>query len=178
MTVETATYINGLDSTLPTGSDVKSEGDNHMRLIKSTIKATFPNVTGVMTATHTELNQCSTIASGTYSPTVTGVLNASNGALAGGVAFQYLRVGSVVTVSGAITFDASGAAVGVAITLPVASAFTSHYHCCGTAAYYDGSSTVVAAIRAETVGDTAYLEGVVTPGSGLNYKVQFTYRIL
>lgn len=56
MTVESTTYISGLDTTLPTGSDVKSEGDNHLRLIKSTIKATFPNISGAVTPTHTELN--------------------------------------------------------------------------------------------------------------------------
>lgn len=56
MTVETATYINQLDATYPTASDPKSEGDDHLRLIKSTVKATFPNVTGVVTPTQADLN--------------------------------------------------------------------------------------------------------------------------
>jgi microcystin-dependent protein len=30
--------------------------DDHLRLIKSTVKATFPNITGAVTATHTQLN--------------------------------------------------------------------------------------------------------------------------
>jgi hypothetical protein len=56
MTVETATYINGLNATYPAASDPKSEGDDHLRLIKSTVKATFPNVSGAVSATHADLS--------------------------------------------------------------------------------------------------------------------------
>jgi hypothetical protein len=56
MALETGTYISDLNSSNPTATDVKSEGDDHLRLIKSTVKATFPNVSGAVTATHTELN--------------------------------------------------------------------------------------------------------------------------
>lgn len=56
MGLETATYISDLVSTNPLGSDSKNQGDEHIRLLKSTIKATFPNVSGAVTATHTELN--------------------------------------------------------------------------------------------------------------------------
>lgn len=56
MTVEASTYINTLDATYPASGDAKSEGDNHLRLIKTAVKATFPNVTGAITPTHTELN--------------------------------------------------------------------------------------------------------------------------
>lgn len=56
MALESATYINGLDSANPTATDPKNQGDDHLRLLKSTIKATFPNVTGAITPTHTELN--------------------------------------------------------------------------------------------------------------------------
>ena len=57
MTVETATYIGSLNSALPTGADAKAEGDDHIRLLKSTILATFPGMTGAMTGTHTQLNK-------------------------------------------------------------------------------------------------------------------------
>jgi len=56
MALETSTYINGLVATNPTSSDNLSEGDNHIRLLKSTIKATFPNVSGAVTSTHTAIN--------------------------------------------------------------------------------------------------------------------------
>ena len=57
MTVESATYINTLNATYPVSGDQRNEGDNHLRLIKSAVKATFPNITGAVNATHTELNQ-------------------------------------------------------------------------------------------------------------------------
>lgn len=57
MTVESASYISQLDATLPTATDPKSEGDNQIRLLKSVLKAQFPNFgTAAMTASHTELN--------------------------------------------------------------------------------------------------------------------------
>lgn len=56
MPLESVTYINDLVATNPTSTDPKSEGDNHLRLIKSAIKATFPNLTGPVTATQNQLN--------------------------------------------------------------------------------------------------------------------------
>ena len=56
MSLESATYISDLVSTNPAAGDLKSQGDDHLRLIKSTVKATFPNVSGAVTPTHTELN--------------------------------------------------------------------------------------------------------------------------
>jgi hypothetical protein len=56
MGLETGTYISDLVSTNPTSSDPKSQGDDHLRLVKATIKATFPSITGIVTKTHTELN--------------------------------------------------------------------------------------------------------------------------
>ena len=56
MALETSTYINGLVAANPPDSDPKSQGAAHLRLLKSTVKATFPNATGAVTPTHTELN--------------------------------------------------------------------------------------------------------------------------
>lgn len=56
MGLETGTYISDLVITNPLGSDAKSTADDHLRLIKSCLKATFPNVTNAVTMTHTELN--------------------------------------------------------------------------------------------------------------------------
>lgn len=56
MSLETGTYISDLVVTNPTSSDPKSQGDDHIRLVKSAVKATFPNVAGAVTPTHAELN--------------------------------------------------------------------------------------------------------------------------
>ena len=56
MGLESATYIDDLVITNPTSGDDPSAGDDHLRLIKSTIKNTFPNISAPVTPTHTELN--------------------------------------------------------------------------------------------------------------------------
>ena len=56
MSLESASYVNGLVSTNPLAGDPRSEGDDHLRLIKAVLKATFPNLSGALTPTHTELN--------------------------------------------------------------------------------------------------------------------------
>jgi hypothetical protein len=57
MALETASYINGLVATNPTATDTVAQADDHIRLIKAAIKATFPNVTGAITATQAEINK-------------------------------------------------------------------------------------------------------------------------
>jgi hypothetical protein len=64
MGLETGTYISALNAANPVTGDNKTEGDDHIRLIKSTILATFPNVTGAVTPTHTELNYVDGVTSG------------------------------------------------------------------------------------------------------------------
>lgn len=50
-------YISDLVETNPDGAtDPKSQGDDHIRGIKNTLKNTFPNITGAVTATQAELN--------------------------------------------------------------------------------------------------------------------------
>ena len=57
MALETGTYIDDLVATNPAGNDAKSTLDDHIKLIKSTLLATFPAVTGAVTPTHTTLNK-------------------------------------------------------------------------------------------------------------------------
>lgn len=46
MPLESATYISDLVSTNPVGTDTESQGDDHLRLLKAVLKATFPNLGG------------------------------------------------------------------------------------------------------------------------------------
>ena len=56
MALESASYVAGLNTANPTASDPIAEGDNHIRLIKSVLKNTFPALTGAITVSETELN--------------------------------------------------------------------------------------------------------------------------
>lgn len=83
MALETGTYISDLVATNPAAADGLVDADNHFRLIKSTIKTTFPNITGAVNPTHTELNYVDGVTSAIQtqldakavlaSPTFTGV---------------------------------------------------------------------------------------------------------
>jgi hypothetical protein len=50
MALESAGYISALVSANPTASDGLSQGDDHLRLLKSTLLATFPNFTAAALA--------------------------------------------------------------------------------------------------------------------------------
>ena len=56
MAVENPVYINELNEAWPDGLDSKSQGDDHLRNLKGAIKRSFPNVKGVVTATHDQLS--------------------------------------------------------------------------------------------------------------------------
>jgi len=57
MSLEAVTHISDLDINNPVGaSDPKSQGDDHIRNIKSALKTDFPNINGAVTGTPAELN--------------------------------------------------------------------------------------------------------------------------
>ena len=60
MALESATYINQLREDAPSGLDPKSQGDDHLRLIKGALKRTFPNITAPVTATAAQINGIAT----------------------------------------------------------------------------------------------------------------------
>ena len=56
MPLEVATFIDGLEPQNPSSTDQIAEGDNHIRLLKATIKSTFPNIDAAVTPTAAQLN--------------------------------------------------------------------------------------------------------------------------
>lgn len=56
MGLEVGSFPSDLVDTNPTGTDLKSQGDDHLRLIKRVIKNTFPNLNAAVTATPIQMN--------------------------------------------------------------------------------------------------------------------------
>ena len=56
MAIESGDFIDDLVITNPLSGDARTEGDDHIRLIKKVIKATFPNIDGPVTPTPAVLN--------------------------------------------------------------------------------------------------------------------------
>ena len=113
MGLESATYINGLVETNPTSSDNANQGDNHLRLIKAAVKATFPNITGPVTATQATLNTAYLpLAGGTATGTITAPGFVGNASTA--TALQTARTINGVSFNGTanVTFGTDSVAEG------------------------------------------------------------------
>lgn len=61
MPLETATFINQLDIANPASTDQVAQADEHLRLIKSTLRSTFPNIDGPVTVDQDVLNSIPSI---------------------------------------------------------------------------------------------------------------------
>ena len=155
MPLETGTYISDLVITNPASTDAKSDGDNHLRLIKSTVKATFPNVTGAVTKTHTQLNN----ALDKTGDTMTGALNVSGNVLVTGSGGLGYGVGSGGTVT-----QATSKATGVTLNKP------SGQITMNNAALGAGAS-VIFTLNTTAIAGTADLVIVNTPGA-TGYRVE------
>jgi hypothetical protein len=83
MPLETGTFINSLSPANPAATDGVAQGDDHLRLLKSTIKSTFPNITGAVTPTQTELNHIDGVTSPvqTQLNTINGSVSSLNGSI-------------------------------------------------------------------------------------------------
>lgn len=114
------------------------------------------------------------IASGTYVPTLTGILNVDSATV--GV-FQFMRVGNVVHVSGSLSVDTTSSATTtqVDISLPVASDLTNQGHCVGAGA---AGVTLFGYINGETTNNRASYIFTSTGTGALTHLVHFTYLIL
>lgn len=96
-------YLDSLVSTNPVGAtDPKSEGDDHIRGIKNTLKLSFPAISGAVTASHTELNALDGITSNV------GELNILDGVTATAAELNYLDITTLGTgaASKAVVLDA------------------------------------------------------------------------
>ena len=56
MSLESASYISGLNTSNPPVGDPVGNAADHLRLIKSVVKNTFPNITGPVTTTDVQLS--------------------------------------------------------------------------------------------------------------------------
>ena len=89
MTIETVTYIDDLNPSYPASTDAPSEGDDHIRNLKTGIKNTYPNITGAVTATHTELNYLDITTLGTVQASKAVTANGSSNITMSGGTFTY-----------------------------------------------------------------------------------------
>jgi len=141
MGIETFEFIDDLVAANPTSTDNVSEGDDHLRGLKTTLKNTFPNVTGAITPTETELNyvdgvtsaiqtQLDAKATAAQGTTADAALPKAGGALTGAVtttstfdgvdiATRDAILTSTTTTAGAALPKAGGTMTGAITTLAI-----------------------------------------------------------
>ena len=154
MALESATHINDLVATNPTSSDNVSDGDNHIRLIKSAVKTTFPNITGAMTKTHTELNTTVVdVAAATDANTASTIVKRDgSGNFTAGTVTAALTGNVTGNVTGNLTGNVTGNVSGTAGSLASAVAIALSGDVTGTA-NFDGSAGITIAA---TVADDSH----------------------
>ena len=107
MALESATYIGDLVATNPTGSDNRSDGDDHIRLVKAAIQATLPGLAGRAWRKQTKSGSYTLALTDNMSwinVTSTATMTLPPAATAGNGYCVLIRAGAGVTV----TIDADG----------------------------------------------------------------------
>jgi hypothetical protein len=117
MSLETATYIDALVVSNPDGADARSTADDHLRLIKASLRRSFPMVAGAVSASSVALSYVNDLSASAQAQlnalrdgsataraavTATTAVSASSAAALGGVAASsYVRLdGPVNTLLG------------------------------------------------------------------------------
>jgi hypothetical protein len=99
MALESGNYINDLAITNPTSSDPKSQGDDHLRLLKTVLKETLNGFTGAILVTATDTG------------TATGHILTPSTALVSYTPMLCLLYKANITNTGALTVNVSGLGV-------------------------------------------------------------------
>lgn len=118
MGLETTTYLSGLTPSWPLAGDLKSQGDDHIRLIKSALQATFPSATKPFYFPKSEIITTTTVLDATdqnntiFVDSTAGDFNVTLptlGASDGG--FSFIMIKSSSDHNAAIVMPASGSIV-------------------------------------------------------------------
>ncbi len=131
MALETGSFIDDLTITNPLGADAKNEGDDHIRLVKKVLKATFPGMAGAAWRVQTKSGTYTVVAGdnmSTINCTTALTLNLTAAATLGN---QHMFL--VIANGGAVTLDPNGAeTINGAATVVVANGAAAFVVCSGT----------------------------------------------
>ena len=101
MPLETASYISDLEPSNPVPTDGLGQADDHMRLIKATLKATFPKITGALSVTQDDLNAVANTKTALDDLKAHAIRDDRSGAITGSLVVSGALNGGVVQQGGA-----------------------------------------------------------------------------
>jgi hypothetical protein len=128
----------------------------------------------ILEDTGTEVGPLVKGASGTYTPSLTNTTNVAASTVS--QAFNYMRVGNFVMVSGGITVDptATGNTV-IKLSLPIASNFTAGFDLTGNGT--SQLSNMVGNLQADATNDLAQLTFQASVATSEAWRVMFMYEV-
>lgn len=184
-----ATANNGLPVTGNTGVPVLLAGpgttgnilQSNAAAAPSFSTATYPSTAGTsgnaLVSNGTNFLASVNVSSGTYTPTL---FNTTNVAASTAYACQWMRVGSVVTVSGAVDVDPTLAATVtlLGMSLPVASNFGNFNEAGGTMISYNAATGEVWAAQADPTNDRITWSTSQCGTANVGHSFTFTYQII
>ena len=179
MALETGTYINSLVTSNPASTDGVAQADDHIRLIKSTVKSTLPNITGAITATQAELNKTDGLTATTAElNTLTGItstvaeLNKMDGVTA-----TTAEINHVDGVTRALQTQLDTKITGVTAGAGLAGGGTSgaptvtHADTSSQASVNNSGSTFIQDVTLDTYGHVTGVTSVVVPSPTLTLEI-------
>lgn len=180
MALENGTYINSLDPANPTITDQIDQGDDHLRLIKSTIKSTFPSITGAVTLTHTQINTLET-RMGTAE---TNITNLDAAIVSNDQDLATLDAGKANIAGDTFTGDVTiqGTTTLGTATAPTISDLTDSSTNIATTSFVQQNK--ITTYASQVHGDTANSSGVAsitvdgTAGAGTDFGLELSYELI
>jgi len=134
------------------------------------VKSLFDSLITDINAEITALN----LDSGTYTPTLT---NTTNVAASTAYLCQYMRIGSVVTVSGKVDIDTTSTGnTLLEVSLPIASNLANTQNLAGT--FANDANDQQGAIYGNTTNDRAILRYQASSTTNTGFFFTFTYQII
>lgn len=172
MTVESVTHISDLNNSYPAAGDARSEGDDHIRNIKTALKTDFPNINGAVSSTDEELsgltlaNLADVAASGTPAANWTPSLTLRK------ITKDFAQLQGLVTATGAA---AAGIFTAQAGYRPAATVYA-------PATFVDISTGIAYAgyVQISAIGVVSFFSGSATPWpAAVNDFIMFniTYKL-
>ena len=159
-----------IDFTASNITDIVTRAHNNLQSFQGGTAGEYYHLTSAQNTT------VGTLASGTYTPTLTNVAN-----LDASTAYeaQYMRVGSVVTVSGRVDIDPTLAATStqLGISLPIASNLGATEDCAGTA-FCTAVAGMGAAILGDAANNRAQLQYISSDINNQPMYYTFTYGVI
>lgn len=171
-------------SNSPAGSETPTEGDNYIRTLSAFIaslrdKLNGTSATGTVngaTFTGTHTFSSGNLLHGTYTPTISNTSNVSSSSVT--TAWQYTRIGDVVTMGGQVSITPTAAgAVSLNISLPIASNFAAAGNLAGSA-QNSTTSTIYPYITGDSLNDKASLLFTAPGTAAIVFSIFAIYRVI